>query len=76
MKVTTDENGDITNWDLELQSANTLTRAGWTRHALAVGDEVTVDAYMARDGSDRGNARGNLRLADGRLLFAGDPTAR
>ena len=72
----TDENGDVTNWDLELRSANTLTRAGWTRHALSVGDVVTVDAYMARDGSDRGNARGNLRLADGRLLFAGDPTGQ
>ena len=68
-----DENGVVTNWDLELQSANTLTRNGWTRDALGVGDEVTVNAYMARDGSNRGNSRGNLRLADGRLLFAGEP---
>lgn len=68
-----DENGAVTNWDLELQSANTLTRNGWTRHALSIGDEVVVDAYMARDGSHRGNARGNLRLADGSQLFAGEP---
>ena len=68
-----DENGVLTNWDLELQSANTLTRNGWTRDALGVGDEVTVNAYMARDGSNRGNSRGNLRLDDGRLLFAGEP---
>jgi hypothetical protein len=68
-----DENGVVTHWDLELQSANTLTRNGWTRRALSVGDEVVVDAYMARDGSNRGNARGNLRLADGRQLFAGEP---
>jgi hypothetical protein len=69
----TSENGEVTNWDLELQSANTLTRNGWTRHALSAGDEVVVDAYLARDGSNRANARGNLRLADGSQLFAGEP---
>lgn len=65
--------GAVTNWDLELQSANTLRRNGWTRQALRVGDEVVVEAYMARDGSTRGNARGNVRLADGRRLFVGEP---
>jgi hypothetical protein len=61
-----------TNWDLELQSVNTLTRNGWTRHALKVGDEVTVSAYLAKDGSNRANARGSVTLADGKKLFAGD----
>ena len=65
--------GEVTNWDLELQSLNTLTRNGWTRHALSVGDQVIVNAYLARDGSNRANARGNLRLADGRQLFVGEP---
>ena len=69
----TDESGAVKNWDLELQSANTLRRAGWTRDALSVGDEVVVSIYLAKDGSDRGNARGNVTLADGSLLFAGDP---
>jgi hypothetical protein len=68
-----DENGEVTSWDLELQSANTLTRSGWTRRSLGVDDEVTIEAYLARDGSNRGNARGNVRLDDGRLLFAGEP---
>jgi hypothetical protein len=64
----------VTNWDLELQSPNTLTRnGGWTRHALKVGDEVIVTAYPAKDGSKRGNARGSVTLADGRKLFAGEP---
>lgn len=68
----TDEKGNVTNWDLELMSVNTLTRAGWTRKALKVGDRVTVTAYMAKDGSKRGNARGNVTLADGRKIFAGN----
>ena len=67
-----DEKGILTNWDLELMSPNTLKRAGWDSKALKVGDEVTVTAYMAKDGSKRANARGNVTLADGRKIFAGD----
>ena len=56
-----DASGVVTNWDLELMSPNTLKRAGWDSHALKVGDEVSVTAYMAKDGTKRGNARGSLR---------------
>jgi hypothetical protein len=69
-----DDKGNVTNWDLELMSPNTLTRAGWTRHALKVGDAVTVTAYLAKDGSKRANARGNVTLANGTKIFAGDAT--
>ena len=67
-----DDKGALTNWDLELMSVNTLTRAGWDRHALKVGEQVTVTFYLAKDGSKRGNARGSVQLADGRKIFAGD----
>jgi outer membrane usher protein FimD/PapC len=70
-----DANGSATNWDFELQSVNTLTRAGWTRHALQVGDVVTVVGYRARNGSNRANARGSVTKADGTTLFAGDAAA-
>jgi hypothetical protein len=66
------ENGTVTNWDLELMSPNTLRRAGWDRNVLKVGDHVIVTAYMSKDGSKRGNARGNVTIADGRKIFAGD----
>jgi len=68
-----DKSGTVTTWDLELMSVNTLTRAGWTRQSLKVGDEVTVTAFLAKDGSKRANARGSVKLADGRQVFAGDP---
>jgi hypothetical protein len=67
-----DDKGGVVNWDLELQSVNTLTRAGWDRNVLKVGDGLTVDAWVARDGSKRGNARENITLADGRKIFAGE----
>jgi hypothetical protein len=67
-----DDKGAVANWDLELMSVNTLTRAGWDRHTLKVGDEVTVTFYLAKDGTKRGNARGSVQLADGKKVFAGD----
>jgi len=69
-----DEKGNVTNWDLELQSVNTLTRVGWTRTSLKVGNQVTVNAFLAKDGSNRANARGNVTLADGRKLFTSEST--
>jgi len=67
-----DEKGAVVDWDLELQSVNSLTRAGWDSNVLKVGDGLTVDAWVARDGSKRGNARENITLADGRKIFAGE----
>lgn len=68
-----DEKGVVTNWELELQSPNTLIRnGGWSRHSLKAGDEVIVTAFPAKDGSHRANARGNVSLAGGRKLFAGE----
>jgi hypothetical protein len=66
-----DDKGNVTTWDLELQSPNTLTRQGWSRHTLKVGDEITVSAYLAKDGSKRANARGSVTLPDGKKIFAG-----
>jgi hypothetical protein len=65
-----DEKGTVTNWNLELASPNVLVRNGWTRHSLKVGDEVTVEGSLAKDGSKMANAR-VVKLADGRRVFAG-----
>ena len=46
-----DEKGARTNWNLELASPNALVRRGWTRKSLNVGDEVTVQGSLAKDGS-------------------------
>ena len=65
-----DERGEVVNWNLELASPNVLVRNGWTRKALSVGDEVTVQGSAAKDGSKMANAR-VVTLADGRRVFAG-----
>ena len=65
-----DENGEYNNWAVELGSPNGLTRRGWTRNSLQIGDEVNVEGSRARDGSYKANAR-TVRLSSGERLFAG-----
>ena len=64
-----DQRGGVTNWNMELGSPNGLRRAGWNRNSLKVGDEVTVTASLARNGSKMANAR-DVVLTDGRKVFA------
>ena len=65
-----DANGKVNNWNFELGSPNVLKRQGWTRTSLKEGDQVTVEGYLAKDGSNLANAR-RVTLADGRKVFAG-----
>ena len=63
-----DDKGSVTNWNMELGSPNGLIRAGWTRKSLKIGDQVTVTASLAKDGSKMANAR-KITLADGKEVF-------
>jgi hypothetical protein len=65
-----DESGNVVKWEFELGSPNGLLRRGWTRNALKVGDTITVNGYLAKDGSHLANAR-LVTLSDGRKVFAG-----
>src|SRR5712691_7483017 len=62
--------GTVTNWNFELGAIPVLLKQGWRRDSLKVGDQVTVDASMAKDGSKSGNAR-RVALPDGRRVFGG-----
>ena len=46
-----DEAGKVSNWGFEMGSPNGLMRAGWTRNTMKVGDMVTVEGSLAKDGS-------------------------
>ena len=60
----------VTNWAMEMGSPNGLMRQGWTRNSMKVGDKVTVDGSLAKDGSPTGNARSVVLEATGKKLFA------
>ena len=64
------EDGDFEEWALEMGSPNGLTRRGWRRDTLQVGDIVTVTGTAARDGRAKANAE-TVVLDTGQRLFAG-----
>jgi len=65
-----DESGKVTNWSFELGSPNGLIREGWRRTSLKEGDRVTIEGFLAKDGSNTANAH-SVTLPDGRKVFAG-----
>jgi hypothetical protein len=62
--------GKTTQWMVETSNPNGLMRLGWTKNSLKPGDEITVEGYLAKDGSNTANAA-RVTLADGRKVFAG-----
>jgi hypothetical protein len=65
-----DATGATTNWGLELGSPNLLLRAGWSKNSLKVGDNVSVDASRAKNGSNIANAKTVTLTSTGQKLFA------
>ena len=63
------ENGAKNNWNFEMASPNILERNGWSRKALNVNDQVTVEGYSGRVVTTRGFLT-SITLSDGRKLFA------
>ena len=50
-----DASGKVTHWAVEGGAPNTLYRAGWRKDSLKIGDEVTVEGFLARDGTNLAN---------------------
>lgn len=74
-----DADGKVTRWAFEMGAAAQLRRAGLSRAdrgGLKPGDEITVIALAARDGSNTGLLQ-ELKIADGReFKFTPDPNGQ
>jgi len=70
LDVTDEQTKKVTNWSFEMGSPNGLMRNGWTRNTLKIGDVVTVEGSLARDGSPYGNAQAVVLASTGKRLFA------
>jgi hypothetical protein len=68
-----DAEGKAGKWKFEMGSPGGLESRGWKRADLKNGDQITVDGYAAKDGSNVANAR-IVTLPDGRKLFGGFQT--
>ncbi len=72
----TDEKGNVTTWNLEMTSPNTVQRQGWGRNDLLPGEKVTFTGYGGKIVETRGSLVSIKKLSDGRELFtAGGPDA-
>jgi len=65
-----DAAGKVANWEVELAAPAMLMRRGWSRTALPLGQSVTVNGSLAKDGSNLINAS-TVTLSDGKRVFAG-----
>jgi uncharacterized protein DUF6152 len=65
-----DPQGVVTNWNFELGSPILLRKLGWKLDSLKIGEQVSVEGYLAKDGAKMANAR-KVILSDGRSVFAG-----
>ena len=61
---------EITNWAIELPSPVDLEAAGWSDQTLSVGDPITVDGSVARDGSLQAWSNAMARTGSGEVVFA------
>ena len=63
-----DTSGTITKWAIEGGAPNTLYRAGWRKDSLKFGDVLTVEGFLARDGSKLASLS-TVTMTDGRRIF-------
>ena len=62
INVKDEKTGRTTNWGFEMGPPHGLQGGGWTRETMQLGDEVIVTGTLAKNGSNRANAR-NVTLA-------------
>jgi hypothetical protein len=65
-----DENGKIVNWKFETASVSNLYRRGFTKNTIKEGMQVTIEAYLAKDGSNTANGQ-TLHMPDGTVIVLG-----
>jgi hypothetical protein len=62
-----DEKGNTLRWGCEAGAPGALSRRGFKRGDIKLGDTIIVDGYRAKDGSNLIDAR-RVTLPDGRIV--------
>ena len=65
-----DEKGGTVAWQCEGGSPNALQRRGWTKNSLKAGDQIIIEGFRAKDGTNTCNSR-SVKFPDGKSVFAG-----
>jgi hypothetical protein len=69
----TGEDGKVQTWKAEALPPNGLYRQGWRKDTLKAGEEISVEGFMAKDGSNTMWSRAVTRLTTNQRMFAGAP---
>jgi hypothetical protein len=64
------ESGKVSNWGCEAGAPGGLSRRGFKKGDINLGDTLVVDGYLAKDGSHLIDAR-RVTLPDGRSVSGG-----
>ena len=62
-----EDTGKVEKWIGETNSPNTLSRQGWTKNTVKVGDQITLIGHRVKGGGNYINFR-KIIFADGREL--------
>lgn len=62
--------GTVETWGAEGGAPVALSRRGFKKNDIKIGDTVTIDGYAAKDGSHLMDAR-RITLTDGRSFYGG-----
>src|SRR5688572_27119293 len=73
INVKDEKTGKISNWGFEMGPPHGLQARGWTRELMKIGDEVVVTGTLARNGSNRANAR-SVILAKPGMRYGSEST--
>ena len=66
-----DDNGTVTSYSFEGGPPGNLRRSGILKTMFNVGDVVTIEAYIAKDGSKHLGLLHAIHFADGHQIFFG-----
>ena len=64
------DSGNTVTWQIEGGSPNELIRNGVTKNTVEIGTVLSIEGYLAKDGTEKAVGR-NFVLEDGSRLFLG-----
>jgi hypothetical protein len=71
----TDDKGEVAHWAVEVSNPVDMTKRGWSKHSLNVGDQVTVTVRPAKNGAPVGQLL-KVVLPSGQTLIGWNAAVR
>jgi hypothetical protein len=70
LNVKNEKTGELENWGFEMGGPNGLQREGWSRNTIKIGEVLTVEGFLARNGTKNVNSKNVIVTSTGQKLGA------